>query len=202
MIDRYARTPKQVLYQPLARYLRVSPNSITWAGFLPGVLAAVAAAAGCLQAAFWLWVANRLLDGLDGEVARAQSSQSDFGGYLDIVLDFIVYTSIPLGLACSSDDPLAWPVTAALLGVFFVNAASLMYLAALLEKRGQGADQQGEKTSVTMPPALIEGGETVIFYSLFLLFPQHLVLLFACMASLVGTNVVWRLLWAGQRLSE
>jgi hypothetical protein len=31
--------------------------------------------------------------------ARVNNKQSDFGGYLDIVLDMVAYVSIPLGLA-------------------------------------------------------------------------------------------------------
>ena len=202
MIDRYARMPKQVLYRPLARRLKLSPSLVTAAGLVAGLLCAVAAALGQYSWSFGLWILNRALDGLDGELAREQGTQSDLGGYLDIVADFAVYTAIPLGLACSSQDRLAWPLTAVMVGAFFINAASLMYLAALLEKRGQGAAHLGEKTSVTMPPALVEGGETVIFYSLFLLFPDQLVGLFSLMACLVGVNVMWRLHWAWRHLES
>jgi hypothetical protein len=59
----------------------------------------------------------------------------------------------------------------ALLGSFFVNAASWMYLSAVLERRGAGAAARGERTTVTMPPGLIAGAETVVLYTLFLVFP-------------------------------
>ena len=158
------------------------------------------AAFGFYPAAFCLWVLNRLLDGLDGEIARAQNSQSDFGGYLDIVLDFIVYTSIPIALVFSRPESTLWLLLSFLLGSFFVNAASLMYLAAILEKRDRGAEYNKEKTSVTMPPGLVEGTETVVFYSLFLLFPDRLGGLFCLMAVLVSVNIGWRLLWAQREL--
>lgn len=202
MLDRYARLPKKYLYQPLSRTLRVSPNQVSLCGFVAGMMAAGAAALGLYSAAFALWVVNRLLDGLDGEIARAQDCQTDFGGYLDIVLDFIVYTAIPIGLVYSRPDPTLWLFLAFLLGAFFVNAASLMYLAAILEKRDQGAEFHQEKTSVTMPPGLVEGTETVIFYSLFLLWPGRLAELFGLMGLLVAVNVGWRLVWAHRRLSE
>ncbi len=202
MLDQYARLPKKYLYEPISRRWKVSPNLVSGAGFAAGMSAAALAALGFYVAAFALWVLNRLLDGLDGEIARAQNSQSDFGGYLDIVLDFTVYAAIPIGLVFSRPGPTLWLLLAVLLGSFFVNAASLMYLAAILEKRDRGAEHNREKTSVTMPPGLIEGAETVIFYSLFLLYPGRLETLFALMALLVSVNIVWRLLWASRQLKE
>lgn len=202
MVDRFVRIPKKYVYAPLARTVKLSPNTVTLAGFVAGLACAIAAALGAYQEAFVLWVANRLIDGLDGELAREQGTQTDFGGYLDIICDFTVYTAIPIALVFSAPSDTLWLILALLLGSFFVNAASLMYLAALLEKRGDGAEAHGEKTSITMPPALIEGGETVLFYSLFLLFPHHLTALFLIMACLVYLNIFQRLLWASQHLEE
>lgn len=55
-------------------------------------------------------------------------------------------------------------------------------------------------TSVTMQPALIEGTETVVFYSLFLLFPNHMALLFAVFGGGVVITIVQRLVWAAANL--
>jgi len=71
-----------------------------------------------------------------------------------------------------------------------------MYLSAVLEKRASGARATGELTTVTMPPALVAGFETVVFFALFYLFPSRLPLLFGLMTALVAINVVQRLLWA------
>jgi hypothetical protein len=71
-----------------------------------------------------------------------------------------------------------------------------MYLAAMLEKRNAGAASRGETTSVTMPAGLIEGAETIVFYTLFLLFPNALVLLFSLMATLVLVTASQRVGWA------
>lgn len=43
----------------------------------------------------------RVLDGLDGVVARQKNKQTDFGGYLDIILDFTVYSIIPVAIVFS-----------------------------------------------------------------------------------------------------
>jgi len=45
---------------------------------------------GLLTVGFYCWILNRILDGFDGLVARERNQQSDFGGYLDLVLDVAV----------------------------------------------------------------------------------------------------------------
>lgn len=75
-----------------------------------------------------------------------------------------------------------------------------MYLAALLEKRNAGAAARGELTSVTMPTGLVEGAETIVLYTIFLLFPGALVPIFVLMAGLVLITVGQRLIWAVRHL--
>lgn len=197
MFDHLLRGLKDRLLAPLARVLRgVPPNMITLLAFAFGISAAAAAWRGAWTIGLALWIANRVTDGLDGTVARLAERQSDFGGYFDILLDFVVYAAIPLGFAIQSPDRvvLIWAVV--LEAAFFVNACSWMYLSAVLEKRASGARATGELTTITMPPALVAGFETVVFFGLFFLFPDWLVTLFGVMAALVGVNIVQRLVWA------
>jgi len=197
VFDHLLRGLKDQLLAPVARLLRgVPPNLISAVALVFGIGAAAAAAKAEWGVGLALWIANRITDGLDGTVARVAERQSDFGGYLDILLDFVVYAAIPVGFAVSSiDRPVVlWAV--GLEGAFFVNACSWMYLSAVLEKRASGARVTGELTTVTMPPALVAGFETVVFYALFFLFPEKLALLFGLMTTLVGINIVQRLLWA------
>lgn len=53
-----------------------------------------------------------------------------------------------------------------------------------------------------MPPALIEGTETVVVYSLFLLLPHRLALLFHAFAAGVAVSIVQRLVWAARNLDR
>ena len=195
MLDAIVRPLKDAALAPLAvAAARVSPHLITLGALACGLGAAGAAAAGAFRAALLLWIANRVLDGLDGTVARRTGRQSDAGGYLDIVADFLVYAAVPLGtaagLAAAGTD--VWAETAFLLGSFYVNAATWLYLSALFEKRRTGAQATHVQTSVTMPEGLIEGTETALFFGVFLLLPSQVPLLFPIMAMLV-------LLAAGQR---
>ncbi len=87
-----------------------------------------------------------------------------------------------------------------LLIVLYINYASWMYLAALLENKALGAKNSGELTSVTMPAGFIGGTETIIFYCLFMLLPQYLTVLFSIMGILVVITIMQRLIWATRNL--
>ena len=202
MFDVLLRALKDRLLEPLARLLGagVAPNAVTVLAWLVGMGAGAAGWRRAYGLALALWALNRLLDGLDGSLARVHGRQTDFGGYLDILLDFAVYTAVPTGLALGRPTAPVLAACAALLGSFFVNAASWMYLSAVLERRGAGAAARGERTTVTMPPGLIAGAETVVLYTLFLLVPSRLTELFALMAALVYVTVAQRLVWAHRHL--
>ncbi|MBA3895208.1 MAG: CDP-alcohol phosphatidyltransferase family protein [Gemmatimonadales bacterium] len=202
MFDHWLRMLKDRLFEPIApaigRWLH--PNLISLLALLAGLAAALLAARGRTGPAFAAWVVNRTLDGLDGSVARAVGSQSDFGGYLDIMGDFVVYAAVPVGVVLGQPSESAWRAGLFLLATFFVNAASWMYLAAILERRSLGVAATGERTTITMPPAIVAGSETVVFYSLFLLLPAWAPPLFWLMGMLVVGNIVLRLAWAKGRI--
>lgn len=197
MFDHLLRGLKDRLLAPLAGPLRgVPPTVISLVALLMGLGSAAAGWRGAWTLGLVLWLANRILDGLDGTVARLAGTQSDFGGYVDIIVDFIVYASIPVAVARGSGDAGVMLSAAVLEASFFVNAASWMYLSAILEKRASGAAASGELTTVTMPPGLVAGFETVVFFASFFAMPHRLPLLFSIMAALVAVNVVQRLVWA------
>jgi hypothetical protein len=102
MLDQELRLLKERLLQPLVgriARLGLTPNQLTLISFVLGILAGHFCLEGRLNAALVLWWLNRVVDGVDGAVARHLRRQTDFGGYLDIICDFIVYTTIPIDLA-------------------------------------------------------------------------------------------------------
>lgn len=201
MFDDLLRAVKDRLLAPFARTLGgCPPVLITLAALAAGVGAAALAAQRSYPWALAAWLANRVLDGLDGAVARTHGRSSDFGGYLDILCDFVVYALVPIGLVIGVPAPNAWRALALLLAAFYVNAASWLYLAAILERRGRGAAASGQLTSLVMPSGLIAGTETIVFYALFLLLPAYVVPLFLAMAALVLAGVTQRVVWAGRTL--
>lgn len=194
MIDRELRPLKDRLVDPLASRLApvVAAGPVTVAGLIVGVGSAFAAAGGLVVVSLVLWFVNRLVDGLDGAIARRRCGGTDLGGYLDIVTDMIVYAAVPLGVAAALDTRAGWTAAAVLLAAFYVNAISWSYLAALLEKRGSGAATGGETTSVRMPRGLVEGAETIVLYAVMLALPGRFVEVAAVMTGLVVLTVAQR----------
>ncbi|MFT5197289.1 MAG: phosphatidylglycerophosphate synthase [Candidatus Promineifilaceae bacterium] len=201
MLDSMTRVAKEMVLSPFARVLKpVHPNVVTLMSAVPGLLAAWFATQGLMGWAITMWAANRILDGLDGTMARDQASQSDFGGYLDILIDFVVYAIIPIGIVLGQPTQSNWMALATLLAVYYVNSASWIYLSSILEKRGSGMLNNGEMTSVTMPTGVVEGTETVIAYFLFLIFSNYAAVLFLIFAALILITIAQRLIWARKHL--
>jgi phosphatidylglycerophosphate synthase len=200
MFDERMRTFKDTVFHPMAGPLQAVPP---WFFSVMGLLVGVGAAAALWQQAyalgFLLWFVNRVFDGLDGVVARLSNAQSDLGGYLDIVIDFVVYAAIPVGLALGRPSTAVFLSLIFLLCAYYVNAASWMYLAAILEKRHLSHSQR--LTTITMPVGLIGGVETILFYTAFIFFPSYLAWLFGLMGLLVVVTIAQRLRWAIHHLA-
>lgn len=197
MIDRYLRTPKDIVLRSIARPVaKLNPTVVTGVALLVGIAAAVSLAFGQYWLGLALWIANRVLDGLDGTIARLTEQQTDLGGYLDILGDMIIYAIIPIALVIAAPSPALYIALIALLASFYINGGSWMLLSSILEKRNQGAKTQKEQTTVTMPTGLIEGGETIAFFCAFIIFPQALFWLFIAMTILVMFSMLQRVLWA------
>lgn len=200
MFDILLRPLKDKLLDPVARALgRVfSPNAVTLISLFIGAASVAAVFYGYLGIGMILWILNRISDGLDGAVARVNNKSSDLGGYIDIMADFIIYAALPIAFALQSSAEEVLIAAAVLLASFYINAGAWMYLSALLEKGGRASSR--EVTSVTMPEGLIGGTETVIFFTLFFLLPQFLVVLFYLMAALTLIAAAQRFMWAVKRL--
>ncbi|NJK82300.1 MAG: CDP-alcohol phosphatidyltransferase family protein [Chloroflexaceae bacterium] len=195
MFDHILRQVKDTVLDAVVRPLSgVHPNVVTVLSFLVGVLAAAVIVQQFYVLGFVLWIVSRLLDGLDGAIARVHNKQSDFGGYLDILLDFAMYALIPIALVLAAPSETRYLLLVLLLASFYINAASWMHLAAILEKRNQ--QTAGRLTSIEMPAGIVAGTETIVFYCLFIVLPQYLEWLFSAMAVLVLLTVMQRLVWA------
>ncbi len=148
----------------------VSADMVTLAGLGFGLLMAAAIAGGAGALALVPLAVSRIADGLDGAVARA-TRKTDFGGYLDITCDFIFYGAIPLAFVLR--DPGTNGLAGAfLLAAFYVNGASFLGYAILAAKRGMETRAQGEK-SLYYSAGLLEGTETIAFFALLCVVPQH-----------------------------
>jgi len=214
MFDEFLRALKDRFFAPFARRLGgfMGPNTVSLFAFLAGMASAGVVLLGGFFPALLLWLVNRIADGLDGSVARETDRQTDFGGYLDIMLDFTVYAAVPVAFAVFHDSREVYLSAMVLLAVFYANAASWMYLSALAEKRGekrrgfreqgQNRPEGGHSTSLPMPRGLIGGAETLVIYTLFFVFPGAVKLLFLGMAFLTLVTILQRLVWARRHLDR
>ncbi|MBL3611090.1 CDP-alcohol phosphatidyltransferase family protein [Rhodovulum sulfidophilum] len=146
----------------------VTADAVTLAGLGAGLLAAAMVAFGAPGLALVPLLAGGVADGLDGAVARA-GRKTDFGGYLDIVADFLVYGAVPLGFVLM--DPAANGAAGAfLLTSFYVNGATFLCFAILAERRKMETRARGTK-SLYFTGGLLEGTETIAFFVAICLWP-------------------------------
>lgn len=128
-MEAWARKYLAPLLNPLVEVLAhtgVSPNALTFAGFLINVLAGVLIAAG---QPFWGGVVmagiGMPFDAVDGAVARRLGRQTRFGAFFDSTLDRLAEGALLSGLGyyfAARDDALAVVVTfAALISSFMVS---------------------------------------------------------------------------------
>ena len=147
----------------------LTADAVTVAGLAVGAAAAAAIATEAYLLGLALLLLSRLADGLDGAVAR-HTRKTDFGGFLDITLDFAFYGLVPLAFVAA--DPQARGLAGAtLLFSFYVNGASFLAFAVMAEKRGMGTEARGPK-SLYFTTGLAEATETIVVFCAFCLFPR------------------------------
>ncbi|WP_411958533.1 CDP-alcohol phosphatidyltransferase family protein [Paracoccus homiensis] len=146
MIDARLQPLQRAAMRPPAELLAgwgVRADTISIAGFVIGLMAVPALAMGWWFLALLLIATNRIMDGLDGAVARIQGP-TDRGAFLDIALDFVFYALVPVGFALH--DPVANGLPAAVLIAAFVGTgSSFLAFASIAGKRGQSAEAFPQK---------------------------------------------------------
>ena len=192
MLDGFARRLLDPALDRAGRALAArgaQADALTFAGLACGLAAALAVALAADGVALAAFAVNRLLDGLDGAVARA-TTRTDRGGFLDIVLDFVTYGAVPLAFALR--DPAANALAAAvLLFAFYVNGASFLAFAAVAAKRGLESSVRGVK-SIYFTAGLAEGTETVLAFVAMMLWPRHFSVMALAFAGLTLMGAVAR----------
>jgi phosphatidylglycerophosphate synthase len=147
--------------------LGVTANGLTFAGLALGLAGAGAIALGHLGWGLALILANRLLDGLDGAVARVRGP-SDLGGYFDIVADFAFYVAVPLGFGILA--PANTLPALVLVASFVLTGVSFLAFAVIAAKRGAETEAHGKK-SFFYSTGLAEGTETIVVFVAMCLMP-------------------------------
>lgn len=97
---------------PIAKLLartRITPNQVSWAAFGLAVLSFLSFIYNWNIAAGLLTQLSSIIDGVDGSLARLKNMSSDFGGFLDSILDRYADILIMLGLTIWSASNEIYP---------------------------------------------------------------------------------------------
>ncbi|GAB5389649.1 MAG: CDP-alcohol phosphatidyltransferase family protein [Alphaproteobacteria bacterium] len=172
----------------LAR-IGATADVVTVVGFVIGIGACIALAFQLYWVALALLLLNRIFDGLDGAVARHLGS-TDFGGYLDITLDFFFYSGFVFAFAIGHPDQAL--VAAFLIFSFIGSGSSFLAYAIVAAKLGLSTDARGKK-SFYYAGGLAEGTETIVSFVLICLFPAWFFWIAVIFGSMCWITAISRL---------
>lgn len=150
---------------------KLTPNQLTVIGFVIGLLAVPFLVMQWWYLALSAILLNRVLDGLDGALARHKGTSSSAGGYLDISLDFLFYAAVPLGFALANPEQNALPA-AVLLAAFIGTGSSFLAFAIPAEKFQLDKPQFAYKSFYYLQ-GLTEGTETILIFVAFCIWPEY-----------------------------
>ena len=168
----------------------IKADHVSWLGFLLG-LAAVPLIA--LHHEFWAIACillNRLADGIDGSIARL-TRPTDRGAFLDIALDFLFYSSIPLAFALA--NPQQNGLAAAVLIYAFVGTGSAFLAFAIIAAKRKLPNTDYPEKGFYYLGGLTEATETILAFILMCLLPDHFPLLAYGFAALCALTTITRI---------
>jgi len=190
MLDKFITPVIKPLLTPVVVMLHkrnISADQVTFYGFLVGMLAVPLLAFQLWYLALTVIILNRILDGLDGALARYAKQSSSAGGFLDITLDFLFYAAIPLGFIFANPEQNA--IAGSILLATFIGTGSRFLAFAIAAEKFKIDKPQFKYKSFYYLNGLTEGTETIALFIAFCIWPQHftlLALLFsgACMITI------------------
>jgi phosphatidylglycerophosphate synthase len=193
MFDRQMLAMTKPAVDAIARRLNafgITANQVSLTGFTLGMLAAALIAHGEIMTAIVPLLLNRLLDGLDGAVARF-SKPTDRGAFLDITLDFLFYAAVPLAFAFCNPERNAL-AAAVLLASFIGTGVSFLAYAIMAEKRGEKSTAYPSKSFYYLG-GLTEGFETVTCFVAMCIWPDHFAVIAYVYAAMCCVTTLTRL---------
>ena len=192
MLDPYIRPLIDPPLKIAARFIapHISADAMTIIGFACGLACFFAIAAGANVLALSFLLVSRLADGLDGAIARQGAGNgTHWGGYADIVADFLIWALLPLGFVFY--DTSNSVAAAVLLSAFAMSMTVFLAFAIVAEKRGLETQAQGRKSFFYMA-GLAEGTETIAFFAFVCLVPSAFAFAAYVFAVVVFVSVIGR----------
>ena len=199
MLDRAIQQVLKPVLQRVAHGLvraGVGADALSFIGFALGMAAALSIVFQHFMAGLVLLLLSRLMDGLDGAVARL-THPTDRGGFLDITLDFLFYAAIPLAFAVAHPASNALPA-AVLLASFMGTASSFLAFAIVAAKRELASTEFPDKSFYFLG-GLTEATETIAAFVAMCLWPQWFAPIAYGFAALCAITTALRIGWGWQR---
>lgn len=188
-IQKHIQRPLQYIAKLFLKF--ISPNYMTLIGFSFGVLMCFFIIIDQYLIAMIFLFLNRLSDGLDGTMARLQTP-TPLGGYLDIVLDFLIYGGFVLSFGITEQNNTF--LSMILLFCYIGTGSTFLAKAAILPSlTNQNLNEEIPK-SFHYAVGLVEGTETIIFMFLCLLFPGLFIYLASIFILLCLITIVFRII--------
>ena len=188
-IQKYTQRPLQYIAKLFLKF--ISPNYMTLIGFSFGVLMCFFIIIDQYLIAMIFLFLNRLSDGLDGAMARLQTP-TPLGGYLDIVLDFLIYGGFVLSFGITEQNNML--LSMILLFCYIGTGSTFLAKAAILPSlTNQNLTEEIPK-SFHYAVGLVEGTETIIFMFLCLLFADLFIYLASIFSLLCLITIVFRII--------
>lgn len=179
----------------------ISPDLITFSGFVLGVGGAVSAWQHHWFLALALWLPSRIADGIDGALARWRIEQGEkgnpAGGYLDIMADFVVYGSFVVGVAHGARQGY-FPFLFVLLA-YYLNGTAFLAFSSIGEKEGIRLD---DGRSLSFVYGLAEATETIVVHSVWCIFPSQAAHIASVWAAVVLFSAALRFYYSKNLLTK
>ena len=195
-IQKHTQRPLQYIAKLFLKF--ISPNHMTLIGFSFGVLMCLSIIIDQYLIAIIFLFLNRLADGLDGTMARLQTP-TPLGGYLDIVLDFLIYGGFVLSFGITEQNNTF--LSMVLLFCYIGTGSTFLAKAAILPSlTNQNLNEEIPK-SFHYAVGLVEGTETIVFMVFCLLFPNLFIYFSFIFIILCLITIVFRIIVCYKELS-
>ena len=188
-IQKYTQKPLEYIAKLFLKF--ISPNHMTLIGFSFGVLMCLSIIIDQYLIAIIFLFFNRLSDGLDGVMARLQTP-TPLGGYLDIVLDFLIYGGFVLSFGITEQNNTF--LSMILLFCYIGTGSTFLAKAAILPSLTNQSSNEEITKSFHYAVGLIEGTETIIFMVLCLLFPSLFIYFSSIFILLCVITTIFRII--------
>lgn len=174
----------------------ITPNMVTWCGFVLILVSAALAGTSHLFAAGWIMLLSGFFDIIDGALARRTNQVTQFGGVLDSTLDRFSEAAILLGIMAyflfySGSEIFQWIVL--IIGLTLILSFMVSYIRSRAEAAG-----------IDCQVGIFTRAERVIILALGLLIGLNLslVIALAIIAILSAVTVIQRLTYVNRQVKS